>query len=147
MKRKILSLVILSFIIMKAYPQSFISNIVRGERGISKQSAVVNDAQKIPFNSSQVKSLLDLNQNAELVLQKTEQDRLGFIHYRYYQTYKGVPVENSMYIVHTKNGVLKSLGGSIVTDFDPTMDGRSTQKISNAQAKGIAVKYVGAKVY
>jgi hypothetical protein len=37
MKRKILSLVLLSFIIIKAYPQSFISKIIRGERGTSKQ--------------------------------------------------------------------------------------------------------------
>src|SRR6201989_1569225 len=128
MKRKILSLVVLSFLIIKAYPQSFISKIIRGEHGISNQFTAVNDKQAIPFNSSQLKSLLDLNQNSDLVLMKTEQDKLGFIHYRYYQTYKGVPVENTMYIVHTKNGVLKSLGGTIVTDFDELMDQRSTQK-------------------
>ncbi len=78
---------------------------------------------------------------------RTEQDKLGFIHYRYYQTYRGVPVENSMYIVHTKYGVLKSLGGSIVTDFDPLIDQRASQKVSQDQAIDIAVKYVGAKVY
>ena len=91
--------------------------------------------------------MLDLNQNSELVLQKTESDKLGFIQYRYYQTYKGVPVENTMYIAHTKNGVLKSLGGTIVTDFDEMMDQRSSQKISNSEAISIAIKYVNAKVY
>ncbi len=147
MKRKILSLVLLSFIIIKAYPQSFVSKVIRGDRGISKQFTAVDNNQPISFNSAQVKSLLDLNQNSELVLQKTESDKLGFIQYRYYQTYKGVPVENTMYIAHTKNGVLKSLGGTIVTDFDEMMDQRSSQKISNSEAISIAIKYVNAKVY
>jgi bacillolysin len=147
MKRKILSLAVFTFLIITSYSQSFVSTIIRGERGISKQFAAVGDNQKISFNSSQLKALLDLDQNSDLVLWRTEQDKLGFIHYRYYQTYRGVPVENSMYIVHTKYGVLKSLGGSIVTDFDPLIDQRTSQKVSQDQAIEIAVKYVGAKVY
>ena len=103
--------------------------------------------RKFLLTQSQLKSLLDLNENSDLVLQRTEQDKLGFIHYRYYQTYKGVPIENAMYIIHTKNGLLKSLGGSIVTDFDPLMDDRSAQKFSTSEAISIAVKYVGAKLY
>ena len=130
MKRKILALALLSFFVSKSYSQSFVSKIIRGERGISQQFTSLEKNQSIPFNSSQLKLLLDLNQNSDLVLSKTEQDKLGFIHYKYYQTYKGVPVENSMYIAHTKNGILKSLGGAIVTDFDPTIDNRATQKIA-----------------
>jgi Zn-dependent metalloprotease len=147
MKRKILSLAILSCIFISAYSQSFVSKIIRGERGISKQFADVGNNQKIPFNSSQLKSLLELDQNSDLVLLKTQQDKLGFIHYRYYQTYKGVPIENSMYIIHTKYGLLKSLGGEIVTDFDALIDERSTQKIAAQQAISTAMQYVGAKVY
>src|SRR6476469_4029198 len=98
MKRKILSLVILSLIIIKAYPQTFVSKVIRSDRGISKQFVAVDKTQKISFNVSQVKSLLDLDKNSEFVLQRTEQDKIGFIHYRFYQTYKGIPVENSMYI-------------------------------------------------
>lgn len=138
---------ILSLIIMKAYPQNFVSTIIRGERGVSKQFVAVDKTQKISFNASQVRSLLDLNKNSDLVLQRTEQDKIGFIHYRFYQTYKGIPVENSMYIIHTKNGVLQSLGGAIVTDFDPLMEKRSSQRVSAEQAVSIAIKYVGAKVY
>ena len=77
------------------------------------------DNEAVKFNSSQVKALLGINNNAGFVLKRTEQDKLGFVHFRYYQTYKGVPIENSMLIIHTRNGLLKSLGGSIVTDFDP----------------------------
>jgi hypothetical protein len=37
MKKKILSLALLSFIIIKAYSQNFVSEAIRGERGISRQ--------------------------------------------------------------------------------------------------------------
>lgn len=144
--KKILSLVLLSFILIKAYPQNFVSKIIRGERGTSKQLVSLTDNQPITFNG-QVKDLLGLNANADLILKKTIHDKLGFIHYRYYQTYRNIPIENSMYIVHAKNGLLKSLGGSIVTDFDERMNERFVQKISGAQAVEIAISYVGAKQY
>lgn len=147
MKRKILPLLLLSFIMLKAYSQNSISEIIRGERGTSKQFTAIDKDLKIPFNQAQLKLLLAINQNSDLVLQRTIQDKLGFIHYRFYQTYKGIPIENSMYIIHTKNGLLKSLGGSIVADFDPLMDQRSSQRISNIQAINTAVQYVNAKVY
>lgn len=146
MKRKILPLVLLSFLFIKAYPQSFVSKMIRGERGISKQLVSLSDNQPIAFNG-QVKDLLGLNANADLILKKTVHDKLGFIHYRYYQTYRNIPIENAVYIVHTKNGLLKSLGGSIITDFDERMNERFVQKISASRAVEIAVEYVGAKQY
>jgi Zn-dependent metalloprotease len=147
MFKRILSIVLLGFIIFKADAQSFVSQVIRGEHGISKQFASIPDNQTFKFNSAQFKGLLSLNDNADLILKQTEQDKLGYIHFRYYQTYRGVPVENSMFIIHARNGVLKSLGGSIVTDFDPLMDERAASKISNVQAIAVAVKHVNAKVY
>jgi Zn-dependent metalloprotease len=147
MIKRILSLALLSFIIFKANSQNFVSQVIRGEHGISKQFAAIPDNQNLRFNTAQLKGLLSLNDKADLILRKTEQDKHGFIHFRFYQTYKGIPVENSMFIVHTKNGLLKSLGGSIVTEFDPLMDERSSQKISQAQSITAAINYVHAKMY
>jgi bacillolysin len=147
MKSKILSLALLSFVICQAYSQDFVGAIIRGERGISKQFTSLENNQKIPFNPALAKSLLNLNKNSDMVLMRSESDKLGFIHFRYYQTYNGVPVENTMYIIHTRNGLLRSLGGTIITDFDDLMDKRSAQRISGEQAIGIAVRYVGAKLY
>ncbi len=147
MKKKILPFMLLSFVIIKAYSQSFLKEAIRGEKGISKQFTAVPETENLKFNTAQLKGLLELNANSDLVLKRSEQDKLGFIHYRYYQTYKNVPVENSMFIVHTKNGVLTSLGGSIVTDFDEAMDARATTKVSQGNAITTAIKYVGAKVY
>ena len=69
MKRKILSLVMLSLIMIKAYPQNFVSAIIRGERGISKQFVAIDKTQKLSFNASQVRSLLNLNKNFDLLIQ------------------------------------------------------------------------------
>ncbi len=147
MLKRILPFILLCFILFKADAQNFVSQVIRGERGISKQFAAIPDNQALKFNSAQVKGLLNLAEKADLILKRTEQDKLGYIHFRYYQTYGGVPVENSMFIIHARNGVLKSLGGSIVTDFDPLMDERAASTISDAQAITVAVKHVNAKVY
>ncbi len=147
MRKKILLLTVLSFLIFQTYAQNFVSQAIRGERGISKQFAAVPDNQSLKFNTAQVKALLNLNDKADLILKRTEQDKLGFIHFRFYQTYRGVPVENSMFVIHIKNGLLKSLGGSIVTDFDPLTDNRAAAKISAVQSITAAVQYVHAKVY
>ncbi len=145
--KKFLSLTILSFLLFNGYAQNFISKVIRGEHGISKQFASVPDNQTFKFNTGQIKGLLALDNNADLILKHTEQDKLGYIHFRYYQTYRNIPIENSMFMIHIYNGILKSLGGAIVTDFDPTIDDRATSKISNVQAITVAVKHVNAKVY
>lgn len=67
-------------------------------------------------------------------------------HYRYYQTYKGIPVENSMYIAHTKQGRLISMSGSVVTDFDSRLESRSSS-LSAKEAVERALKYVHAEKY
>ena len=84
MLKRILSLTLLSFILFNAKAQNFVSQAIRGENGISKQFAAVPDDQAVKFNTSQVKALLGINNNAGFVLKRTEQDKMGFIHFRYY---------------------------------------------------------------
>lgn len=45
-----------------------------------------------------------------------ESDELGFVHYRYQQTYKGTPIEYTQYIAHVKNGKIVSLNGELYSD-------------------------------
>src|SRR4051812_35264268 len=77
--------------------QSGIQNLIRGEKGLSIVSAQLSTDQQVPFVHSQINQLLGLDKNSELNLMRTETDQLGQVHFRYYQTYKGIPVENSMY--------------------------------------------------
>lgn len=53
--------------------------------------------------------------NLKLLKQKT--DKIGMIHYRYQLSYEGYPVENTMYILHTKQGVPVSANGDYVNDI------------------------------
>jgi len=90
---------------------------------------------------------LGLDPLSDLVLTSKETDELGFTHYRFSQTYKGIPVENSMYIIHVKNGRITGLSGEIVTDFDTKNQHSATAGISKQAAISAALSVVQAKKY
>jgi Zn-dependent metalloprotease len=50
----------------------------------------------------------------KMVLKKTEEDELGFTHYRYGKSYMGIPIEDADYWIHSKDGVLTTANGKIV---------------------------------
>lgn len=72
-----------------------------------------------------------------------EVDQLGFIHFRYEQTYNGVPIEFAEWIVHTKNNEIYSMNGKLV-DKVPSS---SQNSISKKAAFSAAKRHVGAKQY
>jgi Zn-dependent metalloprotease len=129
-------------IITSGFAQSF---KLRSRLGVSEQYNVVGPNEKIQFNPSAAKNIFGLNASSDLVLVKTESDKLGFIHYRFYQSYKNVPVEKSMFIVHTKNGLLKSMNGNIITEFDPTA--KKIVSVSADKAIALAIAKVDAAKY
>src|SRR6478736_1459213 len=129
------------------YGQVNLKSIIRGDKGASNHYTAVPAGQNIPFSAASARSIFGLDADADLVLAKTEPDKLGYVHYRYYQTYKGIPVENSMYIVHTRNSLLRGMTGRIIVDFDPEIDKRSAARLSASQAVETAIRSVGAQVY
>ncbi|HYV93974.1 MAG TPA: M4 family metallopeptidase [Chitinophagales bacterium] len=54
-------------------------------------------------------------------LMKAETDRLGFTHYRYQQTFDGIPVEGTMYIVHVRNGKIETMNGLFFDHLSPAV--------------------------
>ena len=147
MRKTALLLYLLIFLIFKTNAQGFLNQLIRDEHGISKQFVSVPENQRINFSAALLNKLLNINTASQLVLTQTIKDKSGLIHYRYYQTYRNVPIENSMYIVHTENGLIKSLGGAIITDFDSLIDERSLVKISGEKSIITAIKFVNAKIY
>jgi len=115
--------------------------------GVSDYYNKIGENQKIPFSASSVAAVFNLNKNAQLILRKTELDRMGFIHYRFLQTYKNIPVEKSMFVVHTKNGVIQSTSGAIVTEFDNSIDNKLKATVTAERAVSIAVSNVRAQLY
>ncbi|MBS1731423.1 MAG: M4 family metallopeptidase [Bacteroidetes bacterium] len=146
MKKQILSLFVLA-LATQGFSQNNFRQVITGEKGVSRQYTALAPAQQISFNAKSAASFFRLDQNSDLVLERTETDRLGYTHYRYSQTYMNIPIENSMYITHIKAGKIISAGGSIVTDFDPLMQQRSFSKLSAKQAVDAAVNYVHAAKY
>lgn len=70
-----------------------------------------------------------------------KKDHLGFINYRYEQTFNGVPVEYATYIVHTKDGKIVSVNG----DFNQNIDIDNILILTESIAKDKAMKAYGVK--
>ena len=72
-----------------------------------------------------------------------EVDQMGFIHFRYEQTYQGVPIEFAEWIVHTKNNEIYSMNGKLVDQIPGSIQNILSKKAAFSAAK----KFVGAKQY
>jgi Zn-dependent metalloprotease len=146
MKKNLLITVLLLFCV-QAFTQNTLKQIIKGEKGVSKHFVTLDEKTQIAFNPSQARDLFGLNPQSDLVLMNITHDQVGQTHYRYYQTYQNIPVENTMYIVHTANAKVVGMSGVIVTDFSADMPQRVQAKISTQNAIMAAVKHVDAKKY
>ena len=146
MKTRLLTLAMLLFV-LHGFSQTNLKPIITGENGITKHFVKLLQDQQLQFNASQASKILGLSNKSGLVLKNTEKDNLGFVHYRFQQTYLGIPVNNSMYIISTKNGKIVSLSGSIIIDFNAGIDAASNAKFGAKQAIAYALNNVDASEY
>ena len=130
---------------VRAFTQNTLKQIIKGEKGVSKHFVTLDEKNQVAFNPSQARNLFGLDPQSDLVLMNTIHDEIGQTHYRYYQTYQNIPVENTMYIIHTANEKLLGMSGIIVTDFNANMLQGNAAKISTQNAVDAAIKYVGCK--
>lgn len=89
------------------------------------------------------KEYFGLTANDEMRLIKTETDEFGFVQYRYQQHHNNILVADGVFILHSKDGKLKSGSGKIVKDISLSP---STQLTSN-EAIQTAIAFVGASQY
>jgi bacillolysin len=141
----ILLTLIISPNLLKA--QGNLYRMISTENGVSKHFMTLDKKQWVKFVPGAARQLFGLNKNSDLVLKNIVQDKIGFKHYRYYQTYKGYPVVNTMYLVHTKAGMITGASGTIITEFFEQGNRDSTKPISPNQAISIALKYMPAEKY
>lgn len=80
----------------------------------------------------------------EFKLLSTENDKLGFIHYRLQQTVNNIAVEGTMYIMHTKDGLVQSMNGQIITN---AVFPKSEPVLNEAAALEDALTFIGATKY
>ena len=150
MKKKSIHLIILTALISVfsfADAQNNIQNLIQGEKGTTTPFTRLTPEQQVTFSQPAVKSILGLDVNSDLSLINTEQDQIGETHYRFNQTYIGIPIENTMYIINVKNNNLIGMSGSIILDFDKEMNSRSNASINASDALTIALNSVNAHSY
>lgn len=116
MKKRVLALGLL-FALSQAYSQNNLTRLMSGDNGISKQYVEVPAPEQVAFSATNARAVLGLDNRSDLKLIETQTDNLGFTHYRFVQTFQGVPIENSMLIAHVKNGRLSSISGDVITQF------------------------------
>jgi Zn-dependent metalloprotease len=146
MKKQIFTLLTLVLCTV-SYAQKNLLEKITGEGGISNHFTRLSDAEQIPFNPRQARAALNLDPSSDLVVISSEADDVGQTHYRYYQTFNGIPVENTMYIAHVKTGKLAGISGNIITEFDNSVVSRMTASLSVQQAINTAVMQVKAKLF
>jgi len=146
MKKRLLSIALLC-LALQGFSQNSLKTVITGENGTTKHFTRLLQNQQVSFSLAQVSKTLGLNDNSALILKNTQKDKLGMTHYRFYQTYMGIPVNRSMYIISVKGGKIVSLTGSVITDFSADMSSKTITKIDAAQAIANAISHVGATTY
>lgn len=80
---------------------------------------------------------LQLSENDKMVIMSSVTDELGCRHFRYQQTYKGIPVEDGVYCVHERDGRVISANGRIIRNLNysgvPSFSTDSLMKIATNQ--------------
>jgi len=88
-------------------------------------------------------SAFGLLKDDEMRLWKSSKDESGYLHYRYTQYFKGIPVEGTEYIVHTEQGIVRLCHGNIIEnliiDIKPDINEETALKL--------ALKIIGAEKY
>ncbi|MCY7411133.1 MAG: hypothetical protein LH473_12745 [Chitinophagales bacterium] len=121
--------------------------MIIGENGCTALSVTLEESQQVNFDPYDAAKILGLDANSNLISMKDETDSLGLTHYRYYQTYEGIPIENSMYIMHSKGTLLLGMNGTIVLDFTLPAKIDTSNILSTDDALNDALNYVNTKKY
>lgn len=138
----------LLFALSQTYSQNNLTRLMNGDQGVSKQFTEIPVSEQVALSSSNANAVLGLDSRSDLKLIEMKKDNLGITHYRFVQTFQGVPVENSMLIAHVKSGKLISVSGEIITEFPSSVPTVSAIKAIPAKdAVQKAITYVGAVKY
>ena len=61
---------------------------------------------------------LEIKNDDTFSLIKSENDNIGFTHYRYQQNYKNLPLDGVQFLLHEKNGKLVSANGNFYSNIN-----------------------------
>ena len=120
--------------------------IERNEQGIIKFVSFTNndnDNRKLSNDTVFLKSILKTKLDDSFKEVKIITDELGITHKKYQQYYKGLLVENGVYLIHGRNGYINFING----DFHKVSLSTVIPVYDEKAALDAALRYVGAKKY
>lgn len=129
------------------FAQKQLSEWIWNETTESVHYVSIADSAQLVFDATKLPAEFGMEDNSDLRLLRAEKDPLGFTHYRYRQTYLGIPVEHTMYIVHVRSGKITGLSGNLLKGFGADLQKRSTALLSVEAAKTTALEAVKATTY
>ncbi len=131
--RKALLLIGIVFSFQVVSAQSALRQKIQGELSLSSPVTRLAPSEQVPFQPQRAAQLIGLEASSDLKLVREERDQLG-VNYRFQQIIQGIPVENSMYIVQTKQGKATVMSGAIILDLNPDAVSRTTPQLTAEQA-------------
>lgn len=122
------------------------SKMVRIEEGLSLPTFVeFSKGSEIPFSNfnNWFQKTFKISDEMGVLLLRTEFDELGQVHYRYNQTFNGIPVFDAVFIVHVMADKVLSFNGKFYSDIQLN----NLQILSEEQALARALGNVNAQLY
>ncbi len=152
MKRKVFKIAVASILLGFGGVAAAQSQSLNGvsEQIDSEVSSIPNYAKfqydyKIEFNHflPWVKKVFQLSSAVDFSQLEVVVDELNISHYRFQQTFDGVPLEHSMLIVHVKDGIVESFNAELTgNEVTP-----QKEMLSNRDAVQTAISSMGAQRY
>ena len=135
---------ILSILIFLTFVSAF-AQTIPGKYSSVPQFIRLDKTEKVAlgeFNSWMAQRVILPQGNGFKLLSK-ERDQLGMIHYRYQQTINSIPVEGTMYIVHTMNGAIQSVNGDLLDHLSAP----NAATVPTTEAINTALNFINASSY
>jgi bacillolysin len=86
-----------------------------------------------------------LSTTTNALLTRSDKDALNMEHYRYQQSYMGIPIEHAVYVMHVAGSTLVSQNGKWIKDFPADLKNTAAITFTTALQKAMAA--VGAQKY
>jgi Zn-dependent metalloprotease len=102
-----------------------------------------HEVNSIKNSTAIVKLIHGASDETEFRIIKESVDNKGYEHKKFQQYFKGILVENGIYLVHGRNGIVEDING----DFFEVKVNSIIPKTSESQALKNAITFVGSKRY
>ncbi len=135
----------LSFLSFEALSQEIFKQVEKDAKGTVTFAVIdqskVNSSARMADNI--LYATLNMKNDDELRLLKSETDEKGVTHNKHQQYYKGIKVEYGTYTTHEQKGLISVISG----DFKPVGNLNTKAALSEEKALAAALKFTGAKSY